>query len=115
MELVSGVAIPAAELPHLTPTERRLLYLLQSRAGEVVSRAEVVRSVLDDELASARTVDVHIRALRKKLGPAAHILTYRGEGYAWDDRLTGSAIHEPPHAAEAPINVAAYAEPVSVG
>ena len=75
--------VPCNVAPHLTPTERRLLDLLQSRAGEAVTRTEVVARVLDDDLAAERTVDVHVRALRKKLGPAAHIRTIRGAGYAW--------------------------------
>src|SRR4051812_4205275 len=71
--------------PHLTRTERRLLEALRGRAGQPLSRAELVRAVLNDPLASGRTVDVHIRALRRKLGPAARILTIRGTGYTWDD------------------------------
>lgn len=88
---------PAREekLPHLTRTERRLLEALRGRAGQVITRAELVRGVLGDPLASARTVDVHIRALRKKLGPAARILTIRGAGYTWDDPDSGDESQPP--------------------
>jgi DNA-binding response OmpR family regulator len=75
---------PEDRPPHLTPTERLLLATLQKEAGRVLTRRELVSMVLKDSQASARTVDVHIRALRKKLGPAAHILTVRGQGYAWE-------------------------------
>ena len=95
MGLDFGAGTITTEQPHLTPTERRLLHLLQSRAGEVVTRTEVVARVLDDGLASERTVDVHVRALRKKLGPAAHIRTYRGVGYAWDDHVVAVEDREP--------------------
>ena len=74
---------PGADEPHLTPTERRLLETLQTRPGQVLSRTELVTLALQDTLASERTIDVHIRALRKKLGAAARIRTFRGKGYSW--------------------------------
>ena len=77
-------AVPVHREPYLTPTEQRLLQFLQDRPGQVVARGELVRRVLNDDLSFGRTIDVHVRALRRKLGPAARILTFRGEGYAWD-------------------------------
>jgi DNA-binding response OmpR family regulator len=67
----------------LTTTEFRILLLLGSRAGRVFSRDEILdylwgmeKAVLD------RTVDVHIRHLRKKLGRASGMLrNVRGVGY----------------------------------
>lgn len=71
---------------HLTPKEARLLHLLLDRAGAVVTRAEIMREVWDTEyLGDMRTVDVHIRWLRRKIesmsSQPTHILTVRGLGY----------------------------------
>jgi hypothetical protein len=69
---------------NLTPTERRLLDLLRSNPGQVYSRAELVALVIGDALVGERTIDVHIRALRKKLDPHAHnIRTIRKAGYCF--------------------------------
>jgi DNA-binding response OmpR family regulator len=74
---------------HLTPKETRLLKLLLDRTGTVVTRAEIMREVWDTEyLGDMRTVDVHIRWLRRKIEPMssqpAHIHTIRGMGYQFD-------------------------------
>lgn len=68
----------------LTPTERRLLEAIQSRPGHIFSRKELVDTIMSDNLVLPRTIDVHIRALRKKLGRACRIRTIRGEGYMWE-------------------------------
>ena len=81
-DALTGDPVP----PHLTPTERRLLETLQTRAGQVLSRTELVASVLEDTMASERTIDVHIRALRRKLGEHADLIeTVRGVGYRFRD------------------------------
>ncbi len=52
----------------LTPTEFRVLWCLVSQPGRVFSRAELVDRVLGyDSESGARTIDVHIKRLRKKL------------------------------------------------
>lgn len=66
--------------------EFELLSLLMSRAGEVVSRAELFDKVWGtDWLGDTRTLDVHIRWLREKLeedpSDPRYILTVRGVGY----------------------------------
>ncbi len=54
---------------HLTLTEFDILRLLAERTGNVVSREEILKVVWKDESDATkdRTIDVHIRALRKKI------------------------------------------------
>jgi two-component system phosphate regulon response regulator PhoB len=67
----------------LTPTEFRILQLLALRPGWVFSRYQIVDSARgDDAGVTERSVDVHIAALRRKLGTSASIIeTVRGVGY----------------------------------
>jgi DNA-binding response OmpR family regulator len=71
----------------LTPSEFGLLEGLIRQPGRVFSRAELIDSALgDDSLVLERTIDVHIRSLRKKLGPHAVLVeTVRGIGYRFRD------------------------------
>jgi two-component system phosphate regulon response regulator PhoB len=74
---------------HLSPTEFRLLLTLMERPGEVFSRERLLNLVWGrDTHVDDRTVDVHIRRLRKALGAGVRgvIRTVRGAGYALDDR-----------------------------
>lgn len=67
----------------LTATEFRLLHFLASRPGRVFSRNELIDGVLGRDVEVLdRTVDVHVMALRRKLGKlGAMIETVRGFGY----------------------------------
>jgi DNA-binding response OmpR family regulator len=67
----------------LTATEFKLLTVLAQRTGRVQSRDALLRDVWEyDSVIDTRTVDTHMRRLRKKLGPAAkHLDTVRGVGY----------------------------------
>ena len=71
----------------LTATEYRILQFLAGRPGRVVSREEIIDAALGREAAIFdRTIDVHITAIRKKLGPGgAQIETIRGFGYKFRD------------------------------
>jgi DNA-binding response OmpR family regulator len=71
----------------LTATEFRILEFLATRPNRVNSRDDIINGALDrDESIYDRTIDVHITALRKKLGAGAkHILTVRGFGYKWSE------------------------------
>ena len=71
----------------LTATEFRILRFLASRPGRVVSREDIIDSALGREAAIFdRTVDVHVTALRKKLGSGGiQIETVRGFGYKFRD------------------------------
>ena len=76
------------ELPlDLTKSEFRLLDTLIRQPGRVFDRAELIDAALgEDTLVMERTIDVHIRALRKKLGDAAELIeTVRGVGYRFSD------------------------------
>jgi DNA-binding response OmpR family regulator len=67
----------------LTRREFELLAFLASRPGRVCSREELLRKVWGyDYVGETRTVDVHIRRLRAKLGPKSHVIeTVLGAGY----------------------------------
>jgi len=67
----------------LTATEFRLLHFLASRPGRVFSRSEIIDGALGREVAVLdRTIDVHVMALRRKLGKCGEsIETIRGFGY----------------------------------
>ena len=69
----------------LGPTEFRLLHFLMTHAERVHSRAQLLDQVWGDHVfVEERTVDVHIRRLRKALEPSGHdplIETLRGSGY----------------------------------
>ncbi len=67
----------------LTATEFKILQLLASRPGRVFTRDQILDHLWGNEKAVIdRTVDVHIRNLREKLGPAASLIkNIRGVGY----------------------------------
>jgi two-component system phosphate regulon response regulator PhoB len=71
----------------LTPSEFGLLEALVRQPGRVFSRSELIDAALGgDSLVLERTIDVHIRSLRKKLGPHAVLVeTVRGIGYRFRD------------------------------
>jgi two-component system phosphate regulon response regulator PhoB len=68
---------------HLTTTEFNLLHTLANKPGWVFSRHQIVDAIRgEDYPVTERAVDVHVVALRKKLGEAAgQIETVRGVGY----------------------------------
>jgi len=66
----------------LTPKEFDLLALLTRDPGAVVSRAKILEDVWQTSwFGSSKTVDVHVAALRRKLGDPAWIETVRGVGF----------------------------------
>jgi DNA-binding response OmpR family regulator len=70
------------EIIHLTPTEFDLLRFLAARPGTVRTREELLAEVWGEPMVSSgRTVDSHIRALRRKLGSDI-VRTVHGVGYA---------------------------------
>jgi two-component system phosphate regulon response regulator PhoB len=75
----------------LGPTEFRLLHFLMTHTERVHSRTQLLDQVWGDHVfVEERTVDVHIRRLRKALEPTGHdrlVETVRGSGY----RLSGTA------------------------
>jgi two-component system phosphate regulon response regulator PhoB len=69
----------------LSPSEFRLLHFLMTHPGRIYTRAQLLDHVWGDHVfIEERTVDVHIRRLRKALTPSGHdrlIDTVRGAGY----------------------------------
>lgn len=71
----------------LTRNELHLLHHLQSHPGQVFSRRQLMDAVWEvPEAATERTVDAHIKTLRRKI-PQAPIETHRGFGYSWQPSL----------------------------
>ena len=65
--------------------EFELLALLYSKPQKVFSRDEIFSNVWgNDVIVGDRTIDVHIRKLREKLGDR-HIVTVKGVGYKYED------------------------------
>tara|TARA_A100001037_G_scaffold286290_1_gene294557 strand:- start:1764 stop:2045 length:282 start_codon:yes stop_codon:yes gene_type:complete len=61
-----------------------LIYLLENR-GQVMSRRQILNGAWElDWIGDERTVDVHVRQLRKKLGSSFQLKTVRGMGYRLD-------------------------------
>jgi DNA-binding response OmpR family regulator len=74
------------ERVEMTPKEYQLLRLLVARAGEVVTREELLNEVWGyDSYPNTRTVDNHVATLRAKLEPdksrPRHVQTVHGVGY----------------------------------
>jgi DNA-binding response OmpR family regulator len=71
----------------LTLTEFDILRMLAAKAGSVISRDDILKEVWKDQSGKTndRTIDVHIRALRKKI-PALtkHIISIYGVGYKYE-------------------------------
>ena len=67
----------------LTPTEFRMLWTMMSQPGRPFSRNELLETSRGEDANSLeRTIDVHVRALRKKLGDTIDLIeTVRGVGY----------------------------------
>ena len=88
MDLVQKKVFRGDNYIHLGPTEFRLLKMLMSSPRKVFSRELLLKSVWGDNIyVESRTVDVHIRRLRKTMnefGPD-YIRTIRATGYSIDD------------------------------
>ncbi|MEV6491550.1 winged helix-turn-helix domain-containing protein [Actinoplanes sp. NPDC051633] len=78
--LVDGLALP------LTRLEFELLQFLAGNPRRVFSRAQLLTGVWGYEHTGERTVDVHVRRLRLKLGPQVPLITtVYGVGYRLAD------------------------------
>lgn len=71
----------------LTRSEFKLLTKLISKPGQAYERSELIESALgEDTLVLERTIDVHIRAIRRKMGDRADLIeTVRGVGYRFSE------------------------------
>ena len=81
------VLVDGAEV-NLANKEFELLQFLVLREGRTVERAEIIDGLWsdgEDEVPNERTIDVHVRRLRSKLGAYEEIVrTVRGLGYRFD-------------------------------
>lgn len=77
----------AGKKAQLTLTEFDILRCLAVKAGAVVSREDILKEVWRDDSQSTndRTIDVHIRALRRKMPSLTkHIISIYGVGYKYE-------------------------------
>ena len=82
------------EIP-LRAKEFDLLVELLSHAGDVVTREDLMCRVWDEHwFGSTKTLDVHVAALRRRLGEApgepSRITALRGVGYRWEPAAAGT-------------------------
>ncbi len=71
----------------LTPTEFRLLECLLRQPGRVFTRSQLVDTAIGEgTIVQERTIDVHIKGLRQKLGDMDLIETVRGVGYRFREK-----------------------------
>jgi len=68
---------------HLARKEFNLLYYLMSVPGRVFTREEIISEIWKDAVVGDRTIDVHVRKIREKIGEH-HIKTIKGIGYKFD-------------------------------
>jgi two-component system alkaline phosphatase synthesis response regulator PhoP len=68
----------------LAKKEFELLYLLASKPGKVYTREVILKSIWEDSVVvTNRTIDVHIRKIREKLGDN-YVSTVKGVGYKFE-------------------------------
>jgi two-component system alkaline phosphatase synthesis response regulator PhoP len=68
----------------LAKKEFELLYLLASKPGKVYTRESILKNIWEDSVVvTNRTIDVHIRKLREKLGER-YVATVKGVGYKFE-------------------------------
>jgi two-component system phosphate regulon response regulator PhoB len=74
----------------LTPTEFRLLECLLRQPGRAFSRTQLMDSAIEEgAIVLERTIDVHVKSLRRKLGSAGELIeTVRGVGYRFREEET---------------------------
>lgn len=81
--------VTAAGVPvELTFKEYSLLHYFLEHPGEVLARERIMKAVWDtDDLLESRTIDMHVRTLRQKLGAAGDVIrTVRKVGYKLSSR-----------------------------
>ena len=67
----------------LAKKEFNLLYYLMTVPGKVCSRQEIINEVWKDAIVGDRTIDVHVRKIREKIGES-YIKTIKGVGYKFN-------------------------------
>ncbi len=85
IDIVRHMVVKDGEDIFMPRKEFNLLKLLHSKPDKVFSREEIFSAVWgDDVIVGDRTIDVHIRKLREKIG-SGHITTIKGVGYKYID------------------------------
>lgn len=88
MDLDSRSVHKAGELISLKPMEYELLCTFMKHPGMVLTREKLLRQVWGDEyIGETRTVDVHVAALRKKLGLTEQLATVFKLGYRLEGEM----------------------------
>ena len=68
----------------LAKKEFELLYLLAAKPGKVYTREVILKNIWEDSVVvTNRTIDVHIRKIREKLGEN-YVSTVKGVGYKFE-------------------------------
>lgn len=87
---VSHRVTAAGQPVEVAPTEYRLLYFFMTHADRAFSRSQLLDQVWGDQVyVEERTVDVHVRRLRKALELTGHdqlLQTVRGVGYRFSEK-----------------------------
>jgi len=79
------VLVDGAEIG-LANKEFELLRVLLLRAGQVVTREEILREVWNDpDMKTSKTLDMHMSWLRRKIGGERRIATVRGVGFRFNN------------------------------
>lgn len=96
VDLSTHEASVKGEPMKLTLTEFRLLVALMRGKGKVLSRADLMYTAMGpDVLVTTRTIDVHVAAIRKKLGSCGGMVrTVRGVGYLFDENAEGVPVED---------------------
>lgn len=82
VDRVRHQAFVGNEALDLTPTEFKLLECMLRQPGRAFSRHQLMTAAIGEgQIVLERTIDVHIKTLRRKLGNADLIETVRGVGY----------------------------------
>jgi len=79
------------EVVPFTATEFRLLHCLASHPGRVFTRDQLISRIIGEgRTVVDRNIDVHVRAIRRKLDDLQHLVqTIRGVGYRFEDARDG--------------------------
>lgn len=88
MECQSRKVTVDGERINLTYKEFELLQLFMSHPNIVYSRQQLMENIWDsDFLGETRTIDVHVKTLRKKIGKYGdNVVTIRNVGYRWENK-----------------------------
>ncbi|MBX9766885.1 MAG: response regulator transcription factor [Bdellovibrionales bacterium] len=89
LDMTAHRAVLAGKEVPLTLTEFKILYELMTNPDKVLTRLELCERVLGRTNVTDRTIDVHVAALRKKVGDISReIQTVRGVGYRFGQMIT---------------------------